>query len=129
MSKQQKIVAAKAGGPRCWSWWRNRSLPRAGPGAGEGRRGRGELHRNLSALGRLPGPVPFALGSEISGTIEQVGSEVRNLKVGDRVATSEATGGYAQYAVVDARVLGKVPEKVDLRLAAALPLQAAPPTT
>ncbi len=54
---------------------------------------------------------------------------MRNLKVGDRVATSEATGGYAQYAVVDARVLGKVPEKVDLRLAAALPLQAAPPTT
>lgn len=124
MSKQQKIVAAKAGGPEVLKLVEE-PIPSPGPG---------QVLVKVAAVGvnfietyQRSGvyqvQYPFALGSEISGTIEQVGSEVRNLKVGDRVATSEATGGYAQYAVVDARVLGKVPEKVDLRLAAALPLQ------
>ncbi|MGO2052075.1 NADPH:quinone reductase [Glutamicibacter sp. BW80] len=66
---------------------------------------------------------PFTPGSEFSGTVTQVGEDVRHLKVGDRVATASGAKGYAQYTVVNAAELGKVPDKVDLRLAAALPLQ------
>ena len=66
---------------------------------------------------------PFTPGSEFSGTVTEVGEDVRHLKVGDRVATASGAKGYAQYTVVNAAELGKVPDKVDLRLAAALPLQ------
>ena len=66
---------------------------------------------------------PFVPGGEFSGTVAAVGDGVRNLAVGDRVATSSGTRGYAQYAVVDAAALGKVPDGLDLKTAAALPLQ------
>jgi NADPH2:quinone reductase len=44
---------------------------------------------------------PFTPGTEFSGTVTELGQNVRHLKVGDRVATSSGTKGYAQFAVVD----------------------------
>ncbi|WP_313811808.1 quinone oxidoreductase [Glutamicibacter sp.] len=66
---------------------------------------------------------PFTPGSEFSGVITEVGPGVQNYSVGDRVATASGVNGYAQYAMVDAAAIAKVPDAVDLRFAAALPLQ------
>ena len=66
---------------------------------------------------------PFTPGTEFSGVVEQVGDGVQNYKVGDRVATASGSRGYAQYALVDAKRAGKVPDAVNLNIAAALPLQ------
>lgn len=66
---------------------------------------------------------PFTPGTEFSGVVEQIGDGVQNYKIGDRVATASGSKGYAEYALVDAKRAGKVPDAVDLRLAAALPLQ------
>ncbi|WP_434922886.1 quinone oxidoreductase family protein [Glutamicibacter sp. PAEs-4] len=66
---------------------------------------------------------PFTPGTEFSGVVEQIGDGVQNYRVGDRVATASGSRGYAQYALVDAKRAGKVPDAVNLNIAAALPLQ------
>ncbi|MCS3492800.1 NADPH2:quinone reductase [Arthrobacter sp. JUb119] len=66
---------------------------------------------------------PFTPGSEFSGVVEQIGEGVQNYQVGDRVATASGSRGYAQYALVEAKRAGKVPDAVNLNIAAALPLQ------
>lgn len=66
---------------------------------------------------------PFTPGSEIAGTVEALGEGVTGIAAGDRVATSEARGGYAQYALVDADGALPVPDGVSDETAAAIPLQ------
>ncbi|HEX2248442.1 MAG TPA: quinone oxidoreductase [Arthrobacter sp.] len=66
---------------------------------------------------------PFTPGSEIAGTVEALGEGVTGVAAGDRVATSEARGGYAQYALVDADGALPVPDGVSDETAAAIPLQ------
>src|ERR1700759_1468456 len=55
---------------------------------------------------------PITLGSEAAGTVEAVGSEVTELTPGDRVAYAMARGSYAEYAVVPAALLVKIPDHV-----------------
>ncbi|WP_334123975.1 quinone oxidoreductase family protein [Glutamicibacter sp.] len=66
---------------------------------------------------------PFVPGSEFSGVVEQIGEGVQNFALGDRVATASGIAGYSQYALVPADLTAKVPDSVDLHIAAALPLQ------
>jgi NADPH2:quinone reductase len=66
---------------------------------------------------------PFTPGLEAAGTIEAVGPGVAGFAAGDRVAYTSSIGAYAEYAVVPARVLVRVPEGVELSDAAALLLQ------
>lgn len=73
--------------------------------------------------GAYPVTYPYALGSEGSGTVLAVGADVRDVAVGDRVAWSEAPASYAEHVVVPAREVLAVPNGVDDRVAAALPLQ------
>jgi NADPH2:quinone reductase len=73
--------------------------------------------------GRYPAPLPFVNGQEAAGVITEVGSEVANLKPGDRVAYTGATGSYAEYASVPASRLVKIPEALDFNQAAAAMLQ------
>lgn len=48
-------------------------------------------------LGELIGmKLPIYLGGEIAGTIEKVGAEVEDLKVGDEVYGYVGVGGYAE---------------------------------
>jgi NADPH:quinone reductase len=57
-------------------------------------------------------PPPGAsdiLGLEVAGTVVACGSEVKDLAVGNRVAALLSGGGYAQYAVADARCCLKLP--------------------
>lgn len=73
--------------------------------------------------GVYPAAPPIVLGSEAAGTVEAIGPDVKNVAVGDRVAYAMARGSYAEYAVVPAWQLVKIPEGVDFETAAAAMLQ------
>jgi NADPH2:quinone reductase len=66
---------------------------------------------------------PILLGNEGAGTVEAVGADVTEVKPGDRVAYAMQRGSYAEYAVVPAWQLVKVPDGVDFNTAAAAMLQ------
>lgn len=66
---------------------------------------------------------PIALGNEAAGTVEAVGAEVTEVVPGDRVAYAMSRGSYAEYAVVPASGLVKIPNHVDFNTAAAAMLQ------
>jgi len=73
--------------------------------------------------GRYKAPLPFVLGQEGAGVVSGVGSEVRDVAVGDRVAYTGVLGSYAEYAAVPADRLVKIPDRVSDREAAAAMLQ------
>ena len=73
--------------------------------------------------GRYPATLPFVDGQEAAGTVTEVGSEVKSVKAGDRVAYSNVVGTYAEYAAVPADRLVHVPEKINDQQAAAAMLQ------
>lgn len=60
-------------------------------------------------------------GLEVAGVIETVGTEVTQWKTGDRVCALLGGGGYAAYAVVDARHCLPVPADWSFAEAASLP--------
>lgn len=68
-------------------------------------------------------PLPFTLGREAAGTVDAVGPNATEVKVGDRVAYAMEPGAYAEYAIVPAWKLVPVPAKLDSRTAAATMLQ------
>src|SRR6185436_8996510 len=67
--------------------------------------------------------LPISLGSEASGVVEAVGPDVTEVAPGDRVAYAMARGSYAEYAVVPAAQLVRIPDAVDFETAAAVMLQ------
>jgi NADPH2:quinone reductase len=75
--------------------------------------------------GRYKRPLPFVLGQEGAGVIEKIGEsgDRFGMKVGDPVAWAGVMGSYAEYAVIPAERLVKVPDGVDLETAAAVMLQ------
>jgi len=73
--------------------------------------------------GRYPAALPFVDGQEAAGTISSVGSEVKSLKAGDRVAYTGTLGGYAEYSAVPADRLVRVPAGITDHQAAAAMLQ------
>jgi NADPH2:quinone reductase len=73
--------------------------------------------------GTYPIPVPFTLGTEAAGIVVAVGSDVSDLKCGDRVAYQGVQGAYAQRTVAPADRLVRLPDTVSIRTAAALMLQ------
>jgi NADPH:quinone reductase len=66
---------------------------------------------------------PVAIGQEGSGTVEAVGPDVNEVAVGDRVAWAGSRGSYAEYAVLPASILVKIPDALEFNLAAAVMLQ------
>ncbi len=73
--------------------------------------------------GQYPLPLPLILGGEAAGVVDAVGPGVEALEPGDRVVYASHQGAYAEYAVVPAWKLVRVPEGVDIRQAAAVMLQ------
>jgi NADPH2:quinone reductase len=73
--------------------------------------------------GRYPAALPFVDGQEAAGTVTEVGSEVKSLKPGDRVAYTGVLGAYAEYAAVPADRLVRVPNGITDQQAAAAMLQ------
>lgn len=107
-------------------------------------------HRDLYTMnGRMQPPKPFTMGADGAGVIAAVGSEVRGWQPGDRVVLNPglfcgeceeclagrqnqcadfavlgfpAEGTAAEYAVVPARNLARLPEHLDFKQGAALPM-------
>lgn len=68
-------------------------------------------------------PTPFTVGEEGAGVVEAVGPGVVGLKPGDPVVYSNVQGSYAEYAVVPADKLVRIPAGLDPKIAVAGMLQ------
>jgi NADPH2:quinone reductase len=73
--------------------------------------------------GRYKAPLPLIPGSEAAGTVEAFGEGVEGFSVGDAVASVGVLGSYAEYGLVPAAQLVRVPTGMDLKQAAAVLLQ------
>ena len=73
--------------------------------------------------GTYKATLPLVPGSEAAGTIEELGSGVTGFKTGDTVASVGVLGSYAEYALVPATQLVKVPDGLTPEQAAAAMLQ------
>jgi NADPH:quinone reductase-like Zn-dependent oxidoreductase len=72
-------------------------------------------------------PLPAILGIDLAGAIVAIGPEVTEFAVGDEVygmtgGVGGVQGSLAEYAAVDAALLARKPENINMREAAALPL-------
>jgi NADPH:quinone reductase len=68
-------------------------------------------------------PLPFTPGTEGAGRVVELGPDVTGLKVGDRVASVNLKGAYAELALASVERLVVLPESIDVKLAAAVMLQ------
>ena len=77
----------------------------------------------LQRQGQYPPPPgeSYILGLELAGEVEAVGSAVTNIAVGERVFGLVGGGGYAEKAVIDARMAMPIPEGWSFAQAAAVP--------
>ncbi len=73
--------------------------------------------------GTYKATVPFTPGSEAAGTVEKLGPGVTGFEEGDLVASVSVLGSYAEYALVPAAQLVKVPSRLTPEQAAASMLQ------
>ncbi|HEV2324719.1 MAG TPA: quinone oxidoreductase [Terracidiphilus sp.] len=67
--------------------------------------------------------LPLTPGTEAAGTVEELGPGVTGFSAGDAVASVSVLGSYAEYALVNAAQLVKIPRGVTLDQAAAALLQ------
>lgn len=68
-------------------------------------------------------PLPAIVGYEVVGRIDKVGSEVKDLKIGDRVLAFTRFGGYAQYVTQKYNAVSKIDEDMVVGEALALATQ------
>src|SRR6266852_4423829 len=73
--------------------------------------------------GHYKAPMPLTLGVEGSGTVAAIGSAVKDVKVGDRVAYTGVLGSYAEFAAVPAERLVVLPSGITTRQGATVMLQ------
>jgi len=71
----------------------------------------------------MPVQLPFVPGIDVSGTIEELGSEVKGLKKGQAVF-GVANGAYAEYAIASANDITAKPDSLRFEQAATLPVGA-----
>ncbi len=118
------IIVENCGGPEVLNY---RETERPEPKAGEALVRIEAIGLNYIDVyhrtGLYPLPRPFIPGMEAAGVVEALGPEVTDLAAGDRVAYAMHLGGYAEFAVVPAWKLVKVPDGIDSRRAAAAMLQ------
>ena len=74
----------------------------------------------VQRMGNYPAPAGDSeiLGLEVAGTVAEVGSDVSNWNVGDRVMALVGGGGYAEYAVAYENHLMPIPENMSFEEAA-----------
>ena len=76
---------------------------------------------NYHRSGLYPLKLPTGIGMEASGIIKKVGPNVTNFSVGDKVAYAALPlGAYSTHRIYPTKSLIKVPDGIDLTLAAAL---------
>ncbi len=69
--------------------------------------------------GLYPHEIPFIPGTEVCGTVEGVGDGLTTLLLGERVATADAIGAYAEYCIAPAALVAPVPNDIASDVAAA----------
>ena len=67
--------------------------------------------------------LPAVIGYDVVGKVVEIGSNVNNVKVGDRVTAMTRFGGYAEFAVTDYRACVKIPDNYEFGKATALTTQ------
>lgn len=74
-----------------------------------------------------PTLLPYCPGSEVAGTVVDVGANVSSFSVGDRVVglLPSRSGGYAELAILPARTAVAIPAALDYASAVAIPNQGA----
>ena len=65
-------------------------------------------------------PLPCVIGYDVAGEVAAVGSEISDRQLGQRVTAMTRFGGYAEYAVTDARATAVIDEDFDYGEATAL---------
>ena len=77
----------------------------------------------LQRQGKYPSPAgcPPWMGLEISGQIVEIGSNITDWNIGDRVCALLGGGGYAEYVAVKQDMLMPIPKGLSMEEAAALP--------
>ncbi len=71
--------------------------------------------------GLYPLMMPSSLGMEASGIVKEIGPDVSNFSIGDRVAYSAVPlGSYSSHRIYRTANLVKVPKEIDLNIAAAI---------
>jgi len=76
-------------------------------------------------LNRLRGALasnPHIVGYQAAGEIVAVGAEVTDLRLGQKVVTTGAYGSHAELRAVAARTAWPIPEGLDVKTAAAVPI-------
>jgi NADPH2:quinone reductase len=119
------VVVRTAGGPEALEWT---ALDTAAPGLGEVRIEQHAIGVNFLDTyfrsGLYPWPsTPLIPGAEAAGIIVEIGKQVTDLKVGDRVAYTLHTGAYRTQRVVPAARLVKLPDAVAFDVAASVMLK------
>ena len=76
--------------------------------------------QNTNTYGKGSGE-PLIPGLEVSGEITEIGAEVSDKKIGDKVCALIASGGYAEYVAVESSHCLPIPEGISLTDAAAIP--------
>ncbi|KZT67307.1 GroES-like protein [Daedalea quercina L-15889] len=105
------------------------SIPKPGPGEiliKLEAAGLNPIDWKMQAFGFYIKEYPTILGSDLAGTVEELGEGVTNFKKGDRVLSesfgSSAYRGYQQYALGYAVSTCKVPDQLSFDQAATIPL-------
>ncbi|HJY79939.1 MAG TPA: NAD(P)H-quinone oxidoreductase [Candidatus Binatia bacterium] len=77
----------------------------------------------MQRMGQYPPPPGESdiLGLELAGEVEAVGTAVKDITTGDRVFGLVGSGGYAEKAVIDARMAMPIPAGWNFAQAAAVP--------
>ena len=71
--------------------------------------------------GLYPIDLPSGIGAEAAGVIVEIGDQVHDFKVGDRVSYAGLPlGAYSSHRVFPTKDIVKVPDKIDLEVAATL---------
>ena len=67
--------------------------------------------------------LPFTLGFEVAGTVEEIGADVTNLSKNQRVLAAVHGGGYAEFVLADAKTTRPIPDGLGFGEATALLVQ------
>jgi NADPH:quinone reductase len=73
--------------------------------------------------GAYPMQYPYTPGREGAGTVSAVGEGVTQVRVGERVASEQFMGAYAELARAKAGAVVRLPDAIDTRVGAAVMLQ------
>lgn len=115
----------KPGGPEAMQW-EDVDLPSPGPSQARVRHTAVGLNYidTYHRSGLYPLPLPAGIGMEGAGIVEAVGSDVKDLVEGDRVAYAAGPpGSYSEARIIAADRLVKIPEGVSDQQAAAMMLK------